>query len=313
MILFMYLLKQKHKEKEISSLFLWKQALLQSQSHEPWQKLRKNWLMMLQILAVVCIAVALANPFILGGKKAYSYILALDCSMSMQGKDETPTRFEAAKGRIRELVENSPPDTEFTLIAMEENPYIALSQNKNKKEVLKQLEQIEVTYGGMDWDQGIALLQAQPNYGEAAARFYTDKILNQDSISVQWEIFGKASENSGITLLSHIQTEDTYQVMVKVKNFGFTEQRKTVTLFCDGEAFDVAEVELPPETEQDVIFSEVPLESSYFSATISPEDLLPADDLAYDGAKTQASRRVLLITEENVFLEKVLTLLPNIE
>ena len=44
-IILLYLLKQKYKEQEVSSLFLWKKAQMQSLAQEPWQKLKKNILM----------------------------------------------------------------------------------------------------------------------------------------------------------------------------------------------------------------------------------------------------------------------------
>ena len=46
-ILLMYLLKQKYKEKQVPSLYLWEKVLTQTKAQEPWQKLRKNLLMFL--------------------------------------------------------------------------------------------------------------------------------------------------------------------------------------------------------------------------------------------------------------------------
>ena len=60
-ILLMYLLKQKYKEKQVPSLYLWEKVLTQTKAQEPWQKLRKNLLMFLQIAAALLLARSLSH------------------------------------------------------------------------------------------------------------------------------------------------------------------------------------------------------------------------------------------------------------
>ena len=61
-LILMYLLKQKYKEQEVSSLFLWKKAESFSMAQQPFQKLKKNLLMFftlgylsMYVLLYVCI------------------------------------------------------------------------------------------------------------------------------------------------------------------------------------------------------------------------------------------------------------------
>ena len=92
-IVLMYLLKQKYEKKEIPSLYLWKKAFPETKSAQPWQKLRKNLLMFLQIAAAVLLAVSLAGPYIMGKMQVTDYVLALDCSMSMQAEERPGRQF----------------------------------------------------------------------------------------------------------------------------------------------------------------------------------------------------------------------------
>ena len=88
---------------------------------------------------------------------------------------------------------------------------------------------------------------------------------------------------------------------------------KTVNLFCNGEAFDRKEITLAPGESKDVIFTSIPQQTVSMTATLTPEDVLSADDRAFDGAFLQSKKKVLLVTEQNIFLEKVYSLLPEVE
>ena len=97
LIVLMYLLKQKYKEKQIPSLFLWDKVFVQTKAMQPWQKLKKSLLLFLQLAAAALLALAISGPFVASDMQSQNYVLALDCSLSMQATDESPTRFAAAK------------------------------------------------------------------------------------------------------------------------------------------------------------------------------------------------------------------------
>src|SRR5438105_2972508 len=87
-ITLLYLLKQKRKPSKVPSLLLWEQVLKETAAATPFQKLRFDPLLLLQLLAVLLLCIALARPFIwgdaLGGK---SVVIVLDASASMNATD----------------------------------------------------------------------------------------------------------------------------------------------------------------------------------------------------------------------------------
>ena len=106
-IIILYLLKQKRENYPISSLYLWQNALQDIEANTPWQKLKKNLLMFLQILAVILLVLIFSEPFLKTNKhRDGDVMIIIDCSLSMQSTDIKPSRFEAAKNDAVKLVES---------------------------------------------------------------------------------------------------------------------------------------------------------------------------------------------------------------
>src|ERR1051325_7928412 len=90
-VIVFYLLKRKRVVKLVSSTLLWQKFLAETQASAPFQRLRHNWLLVLQILLLVLAVLALARPYLsgklLGGRLL---VVILDASASMQSTDDPP-------------------------------------------------------------------------------------------------------------------------------------------------------------------------------------------------------------------------------
>jgi Ca-activated chloride channel family protein len=58
-----YFLKLKRPKMDIPSLFLWRQVINDSRVNSPFQRFKKNILLLLQILLLVLLALAAMQPF----------------------------------------------------------------------------------------------------------------------------------------------------------------------------------------------------------------------------------------------------------
>ena len=86
-IIVLYLLKRRHEDFTVSSLFLWEEVIKDIEANAPWQKLKKNILMILQIIAVILLALALAKPYLSNlESNIQNVVVVIDTSMSMQSK-----------------------------------------------------------------------------------------------------------------------------------------------------------------------------------------------------------------------------------
>src|SRR5437588_12450170 len=64
LIIVMYILKLKRRDVVVSSTFLWRQVIRDVQANAPFQKLRKNLLLFLQLIIATLVIFALARPFL---------------------------------------------------------------------------------------------------------------------------------------------------------------------------------------------------------------------------------------------------------
>src|ERR1041385_6149862 len=105
LIVLMYILKLRRKDVVVSSTFLWRQVIRDVQANAPFQKLRKNLLLLLQLIAAALIILAFAAPFLrlraLGGR---SIVLAVDTSASMGAVEDRAVRLDAARKKAHELI-----------------------------------------------------------------------------------------------------------------------------------------------------------------------------------------------------------------
>src|SRR2546423_14724202 len=96
LIVLMYILKLRRKDVVVSSTFLWRQVIRDVQANAPFQKLRKNLLLLLQLLAAALLVLALSRPFWRGhGIGGRSVVIVVDTSASMATTDESGSRLEA--------------------------------------------------------------------------------------------------------------------------------------------------------------------------------------------------------------------------
>src|SRR5919206_2131346 len=96
-IIAMYLLKLRREERTVSSTFLWQRMVRDVEANAPWQKLRRNLLLLLQLLLLLALILALARPYFLTtGIAGRNLIVIVDRSASMGATDVQPTRLDAA-------------------------------------------------------------------------------------------------------------------------------------------------------------------------------------------------------------------------
>jgi hypothetical protein len=100
-IIIMYLLKRRRQDRPVSSILLWEQVLRDAAANVPWQRLRRNLLLLMQLLIAIALVIALMRPYVAGALTGGDVFLIIDTSASMQATDVAPNRMAAAIGTAR--------------------------------------------------------------------------------------------------------------------------------------------------------------------------------------------------------------------
>src|SRR4030042_3689664 len=105
LLLLLYFLKLKRREQIVSSTLLVKRAVQDLQVNAPFQRLRKNLLLFLQLLILALAILALARPIVQTTVADEDRVVILiDRSASMNAWEGSQTRLEEAKEQAIRLV-----------------------------------------------------------------------------------------------------------------------------------------------------------------------------------------------------------------
>jgi Ca-activated chloride channel homolog len=321
-IIAMYLLKLRRTEQVVSSVYLWKRMVRDLEANAPWQRLRRNPLLLLQLLFLAVLITALAQPFTwTEGASGSSVIFILDTSASMAAVDAVPNRLEAAKSQARQMVDGLPDDARVTIITASDQAQVVVSSSRDRRQVYQAIESIQIGSGGSDISPALGLASAI-----AARQPDTEVIILSDGrVSmperlgikgrVRYFPIGISSDNQAISLLS-VETRSGTQNLIafaQVRNYSGEDTQRRIQLYADGMLFNVFELDLPAGSQRAIVAEDIPAGTRLVSAVLAGSDALPLDDQAWAVAIKREPVPLMLVTEGNRFLETGLKLLPGFE
>src|SRR3954451_5644774 len=106
-LLLLYFLKLRRREMAVSSTLLWKKAIQDLQVNAPFQRLRRNLLLFLQMALLLLLALAFARPIVNytpGAGKLTVILIDRSASMSANDGEKGKPRLDIAKTKAREIV-----------------------------------------------------------------------------------------------------------------------------------------------------------------------------------------------------------------
>jgi hypothetical protein len=317
-LVLLYLLKPRREERLVPSTFLWRQALEEVQANAPWQKLRRNLLLLLQLLILALLVLALARPLLRSGlAPGGDLVLVLDTSQSMAATDVRPSRFDAAKARVRALAENAGAGSRVALVTAGPTPRLLAGPTTDRSAIAGALSALGPPYGESDLRDAAILARS------IAGRLNDPTILlvgdggpaKAEAPSVPYPVrFDPVKgdgANAGILGVSTRSGAAGRQLWASIGNYG-PARTATLSFFIDGKLVDATDVSLPADTVTGVARDDLPA-GSVVQAKLDTEDALPTDDTAWYVDTQGPPARVLLLGAESRFLERALSLLPNVE
>lgn len=324
-VIAMYLLKLRRTEQAVSSVYLWRRMVRDLEANAPWQHLRRNLLLLLQILFLLALILALTRPYVLAeGLGSHSTILILDTSASMAATDLSPNRLEAAKTRARQVVEELPGDARVTVIAAGQTAQVMVASSQDRRQAFQAINAIQGYSVGSDLASALELASA------IAARtpdteiivFSDGRVTLPDRLALRGILrylpFGLRGDNQAISLftLEAAPGSESLTAFLQVSNYAPTmapPAERRLSLYADGRLIHAIDLDVSPGQQQAVVIPGLPPEIQTLEARLTPEDLLPLDDRAWAVHRSAQAVEVTLVSAGNLFLETALSLLPGVE
>ena len=325
-IILLYMLKLRRREVEVSSTMLWKMVLRDRQANAPWQRLRRNLLLLLQLLILAGLVAALARPALpVPTVTSGSIIVLLDASASMLATDLQPTRFENATRIVAGIIDALEPDSQLTLILVGPQPDILASGEDDKAALRAALARAEATQAEVDWQSALALAAGAAGRGTADTTvvIVSDGGLPDEGLpplpaQIEFVPVGSSADNLGISAMALRPAAGGAELFVRVTNFGNADRSVVLSIFTDQNFFDALRLAVPGGGDQVVVLEGLPNRPAVYEARLAtavgsgPLDDFPLDDAAFAVFQPPANRNTLLVSRGNLFLEQILAILPEI-
>ncbi|HOU39904.1 MAG TPA: VWA domain-containing protein [Promineifilum sp.] len=320
-ILLLYMLRLRRREQPVSSTWLWRALVRDRAANAPWQRLRRNLLLFLQLLILAALVLALARLALRRPGLGGNLIVLLDASASMGASDGSPTRFDDARAAVDGLIGNLSGDDRLTLIRVGQTAEVLAAATTDRILLRRALAVAAPENGPADWPAAFALA-AGSTQGLSNPRIaiISDGGLPEGLPPLPAEVtflpVGRAGENLAITAQAARATASGPQLLVAVSNSGTTARSALLSLYLDNVLYDSRRVELAAGAQSAQTWS-LPAGATLARTQLEPRDGLPdylaVDNNAWTPLDAGSTRRVMLISDGNLFLERIFTVLPGYE
>jgi len=317
-----WMLKLRRTERTVGSTLLWQRFGEDLQANAPWQRLRRSFLLLLQLLLVVLLALLAAQPFAeRPAALARDLVVVVDASASMAATDVTPSRLEVAKALVLEALRDLPSGGRVSVVAAGATPRVVANATADMGRVRSALAAITATPATADMGEALALASAlAARAGDAQVLIATDAAFappedHRVAAPVTVLQVGRERRNQAIVAFAvrSAPTAVARSVFISVANLDLEPATERVELWGDGRLLEARDLFLDPVSRADVGIDDLPLDVRVLEARLAGADQLALDDRAWAIVPPDRMLQILLVGEGDPYLETALSFLPNAE
>lgn len=323
-VVLFYLLKRKRVVKLVSSTVLWQRFLADTQASAPFQKLRKNWLLLLQLLLLALAVFALARPYFAAKiQPAQLRVVILDASASMQATDVSPSRFEHARAEALKWVDSLAGSDQMVVLLAGANTEVKQSATSEKAALRRALQTCAPSDSPTRLAPALRMAESLVRDQRGAEiHLFSDGAVSEmgefehKGLPLVFHRVGQDSQNVGITTLDvRANPEDARQraLYVSTANFGTNRVDTELELLLDDRRVETRALSLGPGETVPQVFLAAQARDGVFTVRLTSKDDLAADDQASIVSLLPKPVRALLVTRGNRLLEKALRPVPQLE
>lgn len=291
-LIIFYFLKLKRPRMEIPSLALWRSVLNDRRVNAPFQKFKRNLLLLLQVLLLICLALAAMQPFWPSGADRAQYLpILIDTSASMAALDTAggQSRLDAAKEEIGRLIDNLLPDQKLSLIAVSSTARRLTDFTDNKRVLRDALQQVEITPVVSRLEDALRMTQALARTVQIeTVVLYTDGNVPADidfelPFQLNYQKLPSPGQNIGITAINARRSGERWDIFVRVDGSKEAQTTASVQLLTNGKPSDDEVISLEPGQSQRIVFHVDAEGPAALEVRLKPDgfDSLASDNVVY--------------------------------
>ncbi|QDU32656.1 hypothetical protein KS4_06900 [Poriferisphaera corsica] len=339
-LVLLYFLKLKRRRMSVASTILWKQSVQDLQVNSPFQKIKRNLLLFVQLLILGLLLFAVARPIIqaevMPGKRI---VILIDHSGSMNAKDGSPTRLDDAKSAALRIINNldikQTADNEngAMIVTFAERPQVLTKFTTNKAALRNAVDMIQPTDQRSVLSLALSVIEPEVLQRTSDSSTTTQVYIISDGqvhnlnarplaisgADLQYVRVGTPEsedppKNLAITALSTRRDPDRpqyVQVYAKVNNYNHAKTQTSLTLRVNGKVANVRPMTINSASSDGPASSSVQFDLRFpgyarIDLAINSDDALLSDNYASTILAPAKRLRVLLVTEGNAYWQLAL-------
>ncbi len=319
-----YILKLRRRPVAVPFAPLWHSVLGDKDASRLFSQLRRWLSLLLQLLLVLALLAALADPrptASLGTGR--NIVLLVDASASMKATDVKPTRLATAKDEARKILRGLGGSDRALVVSMGPVPVPLSTLSGDTTELIPAVDRVEASDTRADLGRALELardaLRGLP---------HPEVIVIGDGAGVSFEVppelggatlgfvsVGRSGRNLALTEFSvrrYPLDKARLEVMAEVANTSTERAEVELSLWGDGAIVDSERLTIEAGEKVARFFPDVGGARHALEARLGyadgRKDDLPADDRAFALVPERRRARVLVVTAGNTYLEAALLL-----
>ena len=319
-----YLLKRRRVARLVSSTVLWKRFLNETQASSPFQKLRHNWLLVIQLILLALAVFALTRPYFAGKLEGGRFIVAiLDVSASMQATDISPNRLDQAKAGLAKLIDSMYDNDRMVLLLAGAVTEVRQSPTSAKPALRSALGQARATDSPTRLLDAIKLAQnLTRNRAKTEVHLFSDGAspdldeFELQDLNLAYHRVGEDGDNLGIVSLEvrpHPEQVGQQAVFATVANASTNPLASDVSLFFGDRLVGNRRVSVGATNTASLVFVASLGTNGVFRLQLKNSDVFAVDNTASVLSLARRDTRALLVTKGNQFLERALRSVPKLD
>lgn len=321
-IVAIHLWRIRYRRQTISSTLLWSRVLSESPLRRPRRLPTRYLLLLLELAALACGAVALARPSV-AATTGRHLVVAVDSSLLMTATDTAPNRLARAKTQVRALVDGLGAGDTMTLVDAGTTPRV-LAASSDHTVLRRALEKITDGAGASSLAgdgpllAGLVAANGPHTTAYLFAPYGTDgatlAALRRGVPHLHTRIVGTSGDDravTGLTVSCLAGKKPSCEAYARLVNTGVRAVTTQITATVDG-ATVTQYLALPADGTRDVGLP-LPAGAHTVELSLAGHDPLAADDTAWAVVPRAVHRVVLLATDDPTSpLAQALRAIPNV-